>query len=306
MSPASDELRSGAAATALSQMSRTMPDLSTRPGVEVIQISKPMNRSFLLLLLGVAVGCGIAFVFLKPRSEMLPQEAKRSKPPSPLPSALKTNQLSAAKTRTGSVRFSAPPPLAASKQKPSIPDVFAFFNGFNRNEWSRNIGFRMDILNDSKQLVQDVKVRIAWKSATGTIIGTDEVMVYVTAVPGATVTFWSNEIIDPPANYATTLCTVLDAVMKPHDPDPGIARREQERKFQAAEAEAKRAGLAAKSIAYERGLMEKGDGLGYYLIGRRHLKGDGLEKDEAKAHDLLKTAAAKGNSDAASLLRTFP
>ena len=50
-------------------------------------------------------------------------------------------------------------------------------------------------------------------------------------------------------------------------------------------------------------LEGEGEGLGYYMIGRRHFKGDGLEKDEAKARALLKTAVEKGNNDAAFLLK---
>ncbi len=85
----------------------------------------------------------------------------------------------------------------------------------------------------------------------------------------------------------------------------------KENQLKALDAEKKRQSQAAgklieKSIAYERGLMDKGEALGFYMIGCRYLKGDGLEKDETKALGLLKTAADKGSTDAASLLKQRP
>jgi len=58
----------------------------------------------------------------------------------------------------------------------------------------------------------------------------------------------------------------------------------------------------AKVLAWHKELAEKGDAYGEYKMGLRYETGDGVEKDLAKAKDLLGKSAAQGNKDAADEL----
>lgn len=58
----------------------------------------------------------------------------------------------------------------------------------------------------------------------------------------------------------------------------------------------------AKVLAWHKELAEKGDAYGEYKMGLRYETGDGVDKDLAKAKDMLGKSAAQGNKDAAAEL----
>lgn len=62
----------------------------------------------------------------------------------------------------------------------------------------------------------------------------------------------------------------------------------------------------AKVLAFHKELADKGDAYGQYKMGMRYLTGDGVDKDIAKARDLLSKSAAQGNKDAATELAKIP
>jgi TPR repeat protein len=76
-----------------------------------------------------------------------------------------------------------------------------------------------------------------------------------------------------------------------------------EQKAAAAQAKSK---AADKVLAFHKELADKGDAYGQFKMGMRYLTGDGVDKDMAKARDLLGKAAAQGNKDAATELAKLP
>ncbi|MDB6022292.1 MAG: hypothetical protein JWQ04_2149, partial [Pedosphaera sp.] len=77
----------------------------------------------------------------------------------------------------------------------------------------------------------------------------------------------------------------------------------EEQKAQAVQVKSK---TDSKVLAFHKELAEKGDAYGEYKMGVRYLNGDGVDKDLAKARDLLGKAAAQGNKDAATELAKLP
>jgi hypothetical protein len=77
----------------------------------------------------------------------------------------------------------------------------------------------------------------------------------------------------------------------------------EEQKTQVAQAKTK---SDAKVLAWHQELADKGDAYGEYKMGMRYLNGDGVDKDVAKARDMLGKAAAQGNQDAAGELPKVP
>lgn len=59
---------------------------------------------------------------------------------------------------------------------------------------------------------------------------------------------------------------------------------------------------AKKTLEFQQKLADKGDAYGQFKMGIRYLTGDGVDKDPAKARDLLAKSAAQGNKDAADQL----
>lgn len=70
-----------------------------------------------------------------------------------------------------------------------------------------------------------------------------------------------------------------------------------------ASSEKKKAQQSAKVLKHHQDLAEKNDPYGLYKMGERHLTGDGVPKDLAKARNLLSRAAALGQQDAGELLK---
>jgi len=71
----------------------------------------------------------------------------------------------------------------------------------------------------------------------------------------------------------------------------------------AIKAEEKRKQAAAdRALKFNQDLADKGEAYGQLRMGERYLKGDGVEKNEAKAKDYLSKAAAQGNMEASNLL----
>jgi Sel1 repeat len=62
----------------------------------------------------------------------------------------------------------------------------------------------------------------------------------------------------------------------------------------------------ARVLAFHQELAAKGDAYGEYKMGVRYLNGDGVDKDVAKARDMLSKAAAQGNKDASDELAKIP
>jgi hypothetical protein len=71
----------------------------------------------------------------------------------------------------------------------------------------------------------------------------------------------------------------------------------------------KKSELAARTLKWHQELAAKGDALGQYEMGKRYLRGDGVEKDPAQAKALFEKSAAQGNTlavDALERLKTEP
>ncbi len=69
-------------------------------------------------------------------------------------------------------------------------------------------------------------------------------------------------------------------------------------KAQAAKEEATR-----KTIEFQKKRAAEGSATAQYDLGMRYLKGDGVEKDEAKGRELLETSAKNENSQAIKKLK---
>lgn len=79
-----------------------------------------------------------------------------------------------------------------------------------------------------------------------------------------------------------------------------------EQRRDAVKAEEKRKQAAAdRALKYNQDLADKGDIYGQLRMGERYLKGDGVEKNEAKAKDYLSKAAAQGSIEASNILASI-
>lgn len=64
----------------------------------------------------------------------------------------------------------------------------------------------------------------------------------------------------------------------------------------------KAAAADARAVKLNQEAADKGDAYGLFRMGERYLKGESVEKDEAKAKDYLQKAADKGNLSAKAML----
>lgn len=87
-------------------------------------------------------------------------------------------------------------------------------------------------------------------------------------------------------------------------PFPKPPTPEQLATAKAAEAKRKSA-VAAATLKYNQDQAAAGNAYGQLRMGERYLKGDGVEKDEAKAREYLQKSAAQGNAEAKALLATL-
>jgi TPR repeat protein len=67
----------------------------------------------------------------------------------------------------------------------------------------------------------------------------------------------------------------------------------------------KRSKAKAKTISTYQEMADKGNDYGQLRMGEYYLKGDGVEKDEAKARAFFKASAEQGNIEAADWLKTL-
>lgn len=179
--------------------------------------------------------------------------------------------------------------------------------GFERISFGLESGLFLMITNGSDFVVKDLELRINWYSKTQSPVRTDRITLYELLGPGDVKRVAVEKSIFRPSAGHSASFTFYNAVALGYRPLPTpeeiAARTAATNAAKKAAKDDAASKLQSKSIAFERALMEKGEGLGYYMIGRRHLKGDGLEKNEAKARELLETAVEKGNNDASFLLK---
>jgi TPR repeat protein len=61
-----------------------------------------------------------------------------------------------------------------------------------------------------------------------------------------------------------------------------------------------------RTLKWHQELAAQGDAYGEYRMGMRYLTGDGVDKDQQKALELLSKSASRGNKDAAAMLTKLP
>ncbi len=82
-----------------------------------------------------------------------------------------------------------------------------------------------------------------------------------------------------------------------------IAAEQARQKRQAEQQKAQES--LARALKLNQDSADKGEAYGLYRMGERYWKGEGVDKDAAKARDYLTQAAAAGNLSAKTLLETM-
>lgn len=81
-----------------------------------------------------------------------------------------------------------------------------------------------------------------------------------------------------------------------------LEQLDQQRRITAKVQEKKGQEAQVRALKWHQELAAKGDAFGQFEMGQRYLKGDGVEKDEAKAKEYFTKSAVQGNKDAAKTL----
>jgi len=215
----------------------------------------------------------------------------------------------------------APAPAPVKREPTAYEITQAVIKDLRITEWSWEkeafgaimIG-KFTIANDSQWDVKDIKVRVTLAGASGTAIDENTRVIFENLHADESETFSKINMGLIHSQAAGASASIVDCTL--------VAKRfEQtavERRIKAASDERARRELASaqqaeatarskaatevRVINYQLEQAEKGLPSFQYEVGKRYLRGDGVEKDEAKARAWFEKSAAQGESLAVKAL----